>query len=143
MTSAMSVALENARLFDETQRLLKETEQRAAELDTVNAVSTALVSELDLGTLINLVGEQIRSIFQTDIAYVALLDKEKDTINFPYQYGEHLDPLQLITSRIIQSGKPIYNREMECNAGTGCNAGRQAARSNSAAASYICKRTCS
>ena len=28
----MSVALENARLFDETNRLLKETEQRTAEL---------------------------------------------------------------------------------------------------------------
>ena len=32
LASSMSVSLENARLFDETQRLLKETEQRAAEL---------------------------------------------------------------------------------------------------------------
>ena len=31
LANSMSVALENARLFDETQRLLKETEQRAAE----------------------------------------------------------------------------------------------------------------
>ena len=30
LANSMSVALENARLFDETQRLLKETEQRAA-----------------------------------------------------------------------------------------------------------------
>ena len=32
IANSMSVALENARLFDETQRLLKETEQRTAEL---------------------------------------------------------------------------------------------------------------
>src|SRR5262245_65704988 len=42
LTNSMSVALENARLFDETQRLLKETEQRAAELATINTVSNAL-----------------------------------------------------------------------------------------------------
>ena len=38
LASSMSVALENARLFDETQRLLKETEQRAAELAIINSV---------------------------------------------------------------------------------------------------------
>ena len=48
LANSMSVALENARLFDETQRLLKETEQRAAELAAVNTVSAALVGELDL-----------------------------------------------------------------------------------------------
>ena len=33
----VGAALENARLFDETQRLLKETEQRAAELAVINS----------------------------------------------------------------------------------------------------------
>ena len=42
LANSMSVALENARLFDETQRLLKETEQRAGELATINTISTAL-----------------------------------------------------------------------------------------------------
>jgi PAS domain S-box-containing protein len=117
LSNAMSVALENARLFDETQRLLKETEDRATELATVNTVSSALASELDLSALINLIGEQIRSIFKTDIAYVALLDKESNVINFPYQFGQQLEPLQFgegLTSRVIQSGKPLLiNQEME------------------------------
>ena len=38
LANSMSVALENARLFDETQRLLKETEQRAAELAVINSI---------------------------------------------------------------------------------------------------------
>ena len=110
LTNSMSVALENARLFDETQRLLKETEQRAAELATVNTVGTALAGELDLNALIELVGEQIRNAFEADVAYVALLDEESGMIHFPYQYGEHLDSMHYgegLTSKIIQSGKPL------------------------------------
>lgn len=108
LANAMSVAIENARLFDETQH-------RARELATVNTVSAALVSELDLNMLIDLVGEQLRSVFKADIAYVALLDQEKGIINFPYQYGEqHLEPIQLgqgLTSRIIQTGAPLLINE--------------------------------
>jgi signal transduction histidine kinase/DNA-binding response OmpR family regulator len=110
LANSLSVALENARLFDEIQRLLKDTEQRATELTTINTVSTALAGELDLHTLIELVGSQIRSVFNADIAYVALLNEESNMIDFPYQYGEQLDPLKYgegLTSKIIQSGKPL------------------------------------
>jgi PAS domain S-box-containing protein len=104
-----AIALNNARLFNAEQ-------QRVAELATVNTVSSAIAGELDLGALINLVGEQIRSIFKTDIVYLAVLDRESGIIDFPYQYGQHLDPLLLgegLTSRIIQSGKPLLiNQEL-------------------------------
>ena len=48
LANSMSVALENARLFNETQRLLKETEQRAAELSVINSVQAALAAELNI-----------------------------------------------------------------------------------------------
>jgi len=38
----MTVALESARLLDETNRLLKETEQRTAELSVINSVQDDL-----------------------------------------------------------------------------------------------------
>ena len=38
LANVMSVALENARLFDETQRLFKAEQQRAAELAIINSV---------------------------------------------------------------------------------------------------------
>jgi signal transduction histidine kinase len=117
VANTLSVALENARLFDETQRLLKETEQRAVELTAVNTVSSALASELDLGALIQLVGEQTRSIFNADIAYVALLDETSNTITFPYTYGEELVPIRFgegLTSKIIQTNLPLLiNEEMD------------------------------
>ena len=117
LANSMSVALENARLFDETQRLLSETEQRAAELVTINTVSKALVAESELDALIELIGEQIRETFAADIVYIALLEQETNVIQFPFTYGEEFDPLPLgegLTSKIIESGEPLLiNREME------------------------------
>ena len=117
LTNSMSVALENARLFNETQRLLQETEQRAAELVTINTVSNALAGELDLSALIELIGEQVRNAFRADIAYVALLDEKSNTINFPYTFGEELTPLPYgegLTSKIIETGKPLLiNQDMD------------------------------
>jgi GAF domain-containing protein/CheY-like chemotaxis protein/tetratricopeptide (TPR) repeat protein len=110
LAASMSVAVENARLFMETQRLLKETEQRAAELDTVNTVSQQLAGKLDLSALIDLVGEQARSVFRADIAYVALYDAQSGEITFPYQYGEDMAPRQHgegLTSKIIETGRAL------------------------------------
>ncbi len=105
-----TVAIENARLFAESQ-------QRAAELATVNTVSQQLAGKLDLANLLERVGEQIRRVFKADVAYVALLDRGTGIIEFPYQYGEEIKPLKYgkgLTSRIIESGKAlIINRETD------------------------------
>ncbi|GAB4540680.1 MAG: hypothetical protein Fur002_07780 [Anaerolineales bacterium] len=98
-----AVAIENARLF-------KETQQRANELATVNAVSAALAAELDLDALIHLVGEKIRAVFHAELAYIALLDEETNTIHFPYCYGEVLSPRPYghgLTSKIMEMGAPM------------------------------------
>src|SRR5690606_21541657 len=103
LTNSMSVALENARLFDETR-------QQAIELETVNRVSSALVAQLEFDALIQLVGKQMRETFQADIVYVALLDRENDLINFPYAYGDDLKPIAFgegLTSQIIQTREPL------------------------------------
>ena len=117
LVSAMSVALENARLFDETQRLLRETEQRAAELAAINTVSEALVAEPELDSMIQLIGDQTRDILKADIVYVALLDRSSNLINFPYQVGDEFTPLQLgegLTSKIIEAGQPLLiNRNID------------------------------
>ncbi len=110
LANSMSLAIENARLFDETQH-------RAAELATINTVSQAAVGELDLDTLIQLVGEQIQIAFQPDISYVALLDESKGVITFPYQHGEEFTFVRLgegLTSKIIESCEPLLiNRNIE------------------------------
>jgi len=114
LAANLGTAIENARLFDETHRLLAETQQRAAEMATVNRISQALASELELDALIQLVGEQMRLLFNADIVYVALHDRQSNLIHFAYQYGEYMPPLQFgqgLTSRIIQTGEPLLFNE--------------------------------
>jgi GAF domain-containing protein/CheY-like chemotaxis protein/tetratricopeptide (TPR) repeat protein len=117
LANSMSVALENARLFDETQRLLKETEQRAQELSAISTVSQALVAETERDSLIQLIGRQTQEIFNADIVYLALFDRQTNLIHFPYQVGETFDTLPLgqgLTSKIIQSGEPLLiNKNIE------------------------------
>ena len=116
LSASMGIAISNARLFDETQRLLREAEQRAAEFGAISKVSEALIAEADFDSTIQLIGNQMRDIFAADIVYVALLDPGTRLINFPYQYGDEFKALQLgegLTSRIIETGEPLLiNRDL-------------------------------
>ncbi len=110
IASNMGTAIQNARLFKETQRLLKETEQRAAELGAISTVTQALVAETELDNLIQLIGRQTRAIFEADVAYLAMLDPKTELIHFRYQHGDEFVPLKFgegLTSRIIQTGEPL------------------------------------
>ena len=106
----MTVALQNARLFDETSVLLAEAKQRATELSTVNSISKAIASQLDPNDLIKLVGDKLKELFRANIVYLALLNKKTNIINFPYQSGDELTPLKLgegLTSKIILNKRTI------------------------------------
>ena len=117
LTNSMSVALENARLFDETTHLLAEAKQRAAELSTVNNISKALASQLNADDLIKMVGEQLKDLFKANIVYIALLNPKTKIINFPYQYGDTMAPIKLgegLTSKIIRNGEPLLiNKDLQ------------------------------
>ncbi len=117
LTNSMGVALENARLFDETTLLLAEAKQRATELSTVNNISKALASQLDPDDLIKLVGDQLKDLFNANIVYLALLNQKTKTIHFPYQYGDDNKPMKLgegLSSKIILTGEPLLiNKDVE------------------------------
>lgn len=117
LTNSMSVAIENARLFKETTRLLAQTEQRANELQTVNHISQAMVTQLEFDTLIQLVGEQMKETFKADIVYIALYDRDSNMINFPYEYGDKNPPRPFgngFTEKIITSNTPLLiNKDID------------------------------
>src|SRR4051812_37800057 len=102
----LSVALENVRLVEE-MRL------RVTELGTINSVGQAVAQQLDLGMLIELVGERVRETFNADIAYVALHDVGREMIDFPYYFEsgsrQETDPIVFgegLTSEILMRRKP-------------------------------------
>src|SRR5262247_247726 len=65
IVSSMGVALENARLFDETQRLFKESEARNAELAVINSIQQAVGAALDFQGIVEAVGDKLREVFHT------------------------------------------------------------------------------
>jgi GAF domain-containing protein len=123
LANSMSVALENARLFDETNRLLAETEQRAAELSIINSVGEAMAKQLDVDTVSRLVGDKVRDIFNAEAVLIMLHDRESDMLVFRYAYdkaeGGHVEANSFpygagVTSKIIQSRQPlIYGTDQE------------------------------
>jgi GAF domain-containing protein/CheY-like chemotaxis protein/HPt (histidine-containing phosphotransfer) domain-containing protein len=119
LAGSLSVALENARLFEETRR-------RAAELAIVNNVGQALAEQLELEALIQRLGDQLREVFAADLVYVALHDTTTDMIEFAY-YSEHGEssnnaPIRFgegLTSRILQTRQPMLLNRAEAFEETG------------------------
>ncbi|HET8525553.1 MAG TPA: GAF domain-containing protein, partial [Actinomycetota bacterium] len=107
IAGSLSVALENARLFEETG-------QRASELAIVNTVGQALAEQLDLDALIERLGDELVKVFEADLVYVALHDRATDMIDFAY-YSEHGEQRpnpsmrfgEGLTSRIVQTREPL------------------------------------
>ena len=93
LANSMSVALENARLFDETTRLLKETEQRTAELAVINSVQDGLAKELDIQGIYDLVGNKIRDVFDAQGVIIATFEHEsgKEIFNYLLEKGERFN----------------------------------------------------
>jgi GAF domain-containing protein/DNA-binding response OmpR family regulator len=91
LAGSLSVALENARLFEETR-------QRNAELALINDVQRGLAENLDMQAMYDLVGDRIRDIFDAQVAFIGVRDRNTTLIRFPYflERGERLpaDPIK-------------------------------------------------
>ncbi len=114
LAASMGVALENARLFGETKRLLGETEQRNAELAVINEIGAALAQQLDFTAIVNNVGDRLRQALRANDMFIALVEPGGREIAFPYlmQAGERreAEPLPLgegLTSRVLEGRKPL------------------------------------
>src|SRR5436190_1515769 len=77
LASSLSVALENARLFEETR-------QRNAELSLINDVQRGLAENLDMQSMYDLVGDRLSEIFDAQSVDIAVLDRAANLIQFPY-----------------------------------------------------------
>ncbi len=117
VAASMGVALENARLFEETQRLLKETDQRAAELSIINSVSEGLVRELNFQSIIDLVGEKIRQVFEVEDMFIGMFDRTTNILSTPYylEHGERFEiqpiPLRGMSRWVIANRSPLVINE--------------------------------
>jgi PAS domain S-box-containing protein len=103
-----SIAIENARLFEEAERRRRESELLAAVVRTVN-------TSLDLSTVLQRIAEGARGVCRTDVAFVALRDPSTDTVEFRHwpgaRYAQYhslrIAPEQGAAGHVLANGRPF------------------------------------
>ena len=75
-----AIAIENARLYEETERRRREAELLAAVVRTIN-------TSLDLATVLQRIAEGAREICRSDMSFVGLRDLGTDSVEFRHWPG--------------------------------------------------------
>ena len=103
----LAIAIENARLYEETRR-------RAERLALVNRVAAAVGASLELDKLLQTVYREISPIFQADAFFVALYAPDTEELDFRIQIDEGVaeaparQPLGSgLSSVVIREQKPL------------------------------------
>ncbi|HKK66423.1 MAG TPA: GAF domain-containing protein, partial [Clostridia bacterium] len=110
LANTMSAALENARLFNET-------EQRNAELAVINSVQEGLVAEMDMQGIYDLVGDRIRELFDAQVTSIVTFDLAEKMEEFRYLFedGDRLypsrRPYDKVREKIIKEQKTLLFNE--------------------------------
>jgi signal transduction histidine kinase/ActR/RegA family two-component response regulator len=110
ISDQVGLALENARLFADTQR-------RAEQMATVNRIGLSINSDLDMKGVLGALYEQINRMLDIDSFYVALYDAGSGMIEFPLLVGlegtvelapRPLDEEPGITGYVIESRESLH-----------------------------------
>jgi signal transduction histidine kinase len=114
IASQTGIAIENARLFAETQHLLEGTKQRASELTIINSVQQGLASKLDAQSIYELVGDTFSNFFNAQVVMISTYDPQTNTVEHRYaiERGERVDapgrlPPGGFRSQIIRTKQPV------------------------------------
>src|SRR4029077_9718929 len=101
-----AVAIQNARLYDETQA-------RLAELATLNQISHAISSTIDPEEVYETVDQQVRNVLNVDTLYLALYNEAHDQLAFPLfiERGQRLwlepQPPAGLAAQVIRTREPL------------------------------------
>ncbi len=79
------IAIENVRLFNETQHLLADAEQRNAELAVINRIQEGIAGSMEFDAIAGLVGDKLREVFDIRSIGVRWFDHESGHVHFLYQ----------------------------------------------------------
>ncbi|MBL8233966.1 MAG: response regulator [Bryobacterales bacterium] len=82
-----TIALDNASAYRVIQQREQDLSARAFELATINRISQAMSSQLEMDQLIQIVGDQVRDVFKASRVEVALRESPSQRLAFRYVYG--------------------------------------------------------
>jgi PAS domain S-box-containing protein len=102
-----TIAVENARLFEQTQRQLQ-------EMAVINEIGHALSATVHLDELLAVLRQQVARLVPAESFYVALYDQATNEISFPLflRHGElvtqgPVPATEGLTGHIIKTGEPL------------------------------------
>jgi GAF domain-containing protein/CheY-like chemotaxis protein len=116
LAGSLSVALENARLFEETR-------QRNAELALINDVQHALAENLDMQAMYDLVGDRIQELFDAEVVDIGIVDRDDGLLHYPYtiekgeRFPDEPGPVEGFGGHVIETREPLLiNEDVEARA---------------------------
>jgi GAF domain-containing protein/CheY-like chemotaxis protein/HPt (histidine-containing phosphotransfer) domain-containing protein len=110
LAGSLSVALENARLFEETR-------QRNAELALINDVQRGLAENLEMQAMYDLVGDRIREIFDAQVVDIGIVDRDAGIIRILYtiergvRFPEQHIGIIGFRRHVLETGEPLLINE--------------------------------
>jgi diguanylate cyclase (GGDEF)-like protein len=108
----LALVVRNALQWREANRVLYEKE---AELHTLDEVGRAIISSLELKTVLNIIMEKIRELVQSEAWSLLLVDEETGELHCSVAVGEHADHLRQFNVKfgegvagwVAREGKPV------------------------------------
>jgi signal transduction histidine kinase/CheY-like chemotaxis protein len=117
LANSMSVALENARLFDETKMLLAETEQGKKNVELLSEIGKEITASLDFETIFHKLYENINQLTDATIFGVGIYNADKQQLEYKYavEKGKRYKPYVRDTKDkdqfpvwCIENRKPVF-----------------------------------
>ncbi|HEY6072407.1 MAG TPA: GAF domain-containing protein, partial [Anaerolineales bacterium] len=118
LANSMSVALENARLFDETRHLLEAAEKSSRLQGALYKIADAASSASDMQQFYATLHGIISELMYAENLFIALYDEQNDLITWPY-YVDTVDiepphPIRLedhqgVTGWVLRHGQTLAN----------------------------------
>jgi PAS domain S-box-containing protein len=130
ISNQAAVAIQNATLFEETQRLFAETRQRSAELATLFDLGVNVSQVLDLQQLVNITFDNVRGLVPFDAVSLVLRDEKGQMAAQATDHGERVGPLLLAeygesySQNVITTGHPLVVEDVSQDQTEGQFAGR-------------------
>ena len=108
----LALVIRNALRWREASRVLHEKE---AELHTLDEVGRAIISSLELKTVLNIIMEKIRELVQSEAWSLLLVDEKTGELHCSVAVGEHGDHLRQsnvkfgegVAGWVAREGKPM------------------------------------
>jgi K+-sensing histidine kinase KdpD len=117
----IAVAIENARLFEQTQqeiaerkRIEEEIRRRNEELTALNAIAETLGQSLDLDHILKATLDKVLEMLKIDGGWIQLLDEDKGggPLSLVAHRGFSQEMAESLSSTLAQSGEPIVIDEV-------------------------------